>query len=647
MSGALPAPAAFADDREATPTGAGSVDQAVLVAHNLKLIKKDGLLFKDHSKDGVLHPYEDWRLPAEDRARDLVGRMTLAEKAGTMVHPIAAASATSYYYDELPAGYPPVFQAVRPAVTEKFVTTLLSMFTADATTLATEHNHIQEVAEEARLGIPVSMSTDPRNGFTSVTGQSTAAGNFTKWPGMLGFAAIGDKRLVRQFADYARQEYQAVGLNIALSPQADLATEPRWSRINGTFGEDVDAVDDLVDAYIRGFQHGSDGIGSQSIVCVVKHFVGHGAEVNGYDAHFGYGKYVAFPGHNFASHVRPFRTAVNKSHVGSVMSAYPILQDITVAGRPLEQVGVSFNHQLLTEVLRHDIGFEGVVLTDWLVTDDAPASLEDATGGHPWGVEDLTEQQRFVKAIGAGVDQIGGTSNTDKIIAAVQGGQVAERRLDASVYRILLQKFRQGLFENPFSDVETAPSTLGNHTFAAAARRAEHRSVVLLQNDGTLPLSSKGSPKVYGYKLDTEVMSAAGLTPVDTPAEADLAVLRMGTPRSGVRNTDLDFKDTNADYQALVSAHGAGVPVVAAVQLDRPTILDNVQDKVAGLVVHFGLSDEGLLDVLTGKARPEGRLPFDLPSDMASVAAQQPDVPYDAAHPLYRHGFGLSYRGRS
>lgn len=629
----------------AVPAGAARPAQPRLVGRSVPFIRKDGLLFKDHSKDGRLHPYEDWRLPAEVRARDLVGRMTLAEKAGTMVHPIAGAG-TSYFLDEVPAGYPAVFQPVRPMITDRHVTTLLSMFSTRTSVLVSQNNTLQEIAEGGRLGIPLTLSTDPRNGFAALGGQSSPAGDFTRWPGTLGFAAIGDRDLVREFADTARQEYRAAGFSVALSPQADIAAEPRWTRINGTFGEDVDVVTDLTAQYIRGFQHGSGGIGPRSVVCVVKHFAGHGAQVNGYDSHFLYGKYAAFSGHGFPAHVEPFRAAVHEAGVGSVMTMYSIAQDVTLFGRPLEQVGAAFNRQLVTELLRRDIGFDGVVLTDWQVTDAPPTDPEDPVSGKPWGVEDLTEKERFVKAIDAGVDQFGGTSSTDRIVEAVEDGSVTERRIDASVFRILLQKFRQGLFEAPYADPEFAERTVGNATFKAAARRAQHRSVVLLQNrDGILPLGIRGGSgtKVYGYGLSAAALTAYGMTAVADPAQADLAVLLLQTPRSGEHRADLDYKEANADYQAVLAVHTAGIPSVAAVQLDRPAILTNIRDKVTGLVAHFGLSEEALLDVLTGRARPEGRLPFDLPSTPESVLAQRPDLPYDLRRPLYRRGFGLTY----
>ncbi|WP_329264593.1 glycoside hydrolase family 3 C-terminal domain-containing protein [Streptomyces sp. NBC_01478] len=623
----------------AVPAGTGRRAQPRLVGRNVPFIRKDGLLFKDQSKDGRLHPYEDWRLPAEVRARDLVGRMTLAEKAGTMVHPLAGA-ATAYFLDEVPAGYPAVYKPIRPMIADRHITSLLSMFATETAVLVSQNNTLQEIAETGRLGIPLSLSTDPRNGFAALGGQSSPAGEFTKWPGTLGFAAIGDRDLVRAFADTARQEYRAVGFSIALSPQADLATEPRWNRINGTFGEDVDVVTDLTAQYIRGFQHGSGGIGPESVVCVVKHFAGHGAQVGGYDSHFLYGKYAAFPGHGFPAHVRPFRTAVHGARVGSVMTMYSIAQQVTLFGRPLEQVGAAFNRQLITDLLRRDIGFDGVVLTDWQVTDDPPTDPEDPVSGKPWGVETLTEEERFAKAIDAGADQFGGTSSTDRIVAAVQDGRVDERRIDASVFRILLQKFRQGLFEAPFADLDVAQRTVGNGTFRAAALRAQHRSVVLLQNrDRVLPLRAGSGTKVYGYGLSAAALTAYGLTPVADPARADLAVLLLQTPRSGLHLADLDYKDTNADYQAVLAVRAAGIPSVAAVQLDRPAILTDIRDKVTALVAHFGLSEEALLDVLTGRARPEGRLPFDLPATPASVVAQRPDLPYDLEQPLYRRGF--------
>jgi beta-glucosidase len=620
--------------------------QPELGARGVDILEVDGLRFKDLSKDGVLHPYEDWRLTPEERAADLVGRMTLAEKAGTMVHPVAANSETGYYLDDLPDGSPPYACAVRPGVTGLHITSLLSRLSTDAGTLAAEHNAIQEIAEGTRLGIPVSLSTDPRNRFSAREGQSVGAGSFTRWPGTLGFAAIGKTALVREFADACRQEYDAVGFAVALSPQADLATEPRWGRINGTFGEDVKVVGELVTAYIEGFQGGAEGVsGPGDVVAVVKHFAGYGAQHNGYDSHYAYGKYADFYGDaSFPEHVRPFRRAV-AAGVGSVMPTYSILRDVYVGGRPLEQVGAGFNRQLLTELLRGDLGFTGVILSDWQITRDPATDPEDSTGGKPWGVEELSERQRLVKAVRAGVDQFGGTTDAAGIVAAVNAGELDEARIDASVQRVLVQKFRQGLFENPYREVEAAARIVGNADFAEASRRAQARSMVLLENGGgLLPLAGSGSGsgsdvRVFTRGMDNAALAAYGMTATDQLGEADLAILRVATPSSGDHGTDLDFPPENADYRAIEAAASAGVPTVVAVQLDRPAILTNVRERADALLAHFGTSDEALLDVLTGAATPEGRLPFALPASMAAVREQLSDVAFDIQDPLYPYGY--------
>jgi beta-glucosidase len=620
--------------------------QPELGARRVGIIEVDGLRFRDLSKDGVLHPYEDWRLPAEERARDLVGRMTLAEKAGTMVHPVAASSPAGYLIDQPSQPLPPYACAVRPGITGHHVTSMLSRLSLAAADLTAQHNTVQEIAEGTRLGIPVSLSSDPRNRFTSTAGQSVSAGDFTRWPGSLGFAAIGDAGLVREFADACRQEYLAVGLAVALSPQADIATEPRWGRVNGTFGEDVAVVTELTAAYIEGFQQGADGIGAGSVVAVVKHFAGYGAQRNGYDSHYAYGKYADFPGGAFPTHVRPFRRAV-ATGVGSVMPTYSILRGVTLDGRPLEQVGAAFNRQLLTGLLRGDLGFDGVIVTDWQVTNQPVTGDEtDSTGGKPWGVEELSNQERFVKAIQAGTDQFGGAADPSPIIAAVEAGQLTERRIDESVHRILTQKFRQGLFENPYRDAAEAARVVGKARFAERSLTAQRRSVVLLENkqrDGrpTLPLRGEGLA-VFARGIDEAALRAHGMTAVADPAEADVAILRLRTPASGHRGTRLDFAPEHPDYRAIAAAADA-VPTIVAIHLDRPAILTNVRDRADALLAHFGIGDDALIDVLTGVASPQGRLPFDLPSSMTAVESQRSDVAFDAESPLYGHGYGLSY----
>src|SRR5678815_5661898 len=379
---------------QARPAGGAPPSQPQLGTRGVPIIQRDGLRFKDLNRSGAVDSYEDWRLTPEARARDLVGRMTLEEKAGTMMHGTArgvgpmAMAGVGTTYDTA---------ANRALIDGAKVRSMIARLGGEPAALAAQNNALQEIAERTRLGIPVTVSTDPRHHFQSVLGASITEGQFSQWPETLGFAALGDTALMKRFGDVARQEYRAVGIHMALSPQADLATEPRWSRINGTFGEDADLAGRLVGAYVAGFQHGTRGVDSVGVQTVVKHWVGYGAAKEGFDSHNYYGRFATFPGANFEYHVRPFLPAF-AANVAGVMPTYSILEGATWDGKPLEPVGAGFNHQLLTDVLRGRYGFRGIVLTDWAITNDcsercragAPAGQRPSFAdlGMPWGVED-------------------------------------------------------------------------------------------------------------------------------------------------------------------------------------------------------------------------------------------------------------------
>ncbi|WNG24377.1 glycoside hydrolase family 3 protein [Cystobacter fuscus] len=628
--------------------------QVELGGRGVGFIVKEGLRFKDLNKNGQVELYEDWRRTPEERARDLLGRMTLREKAGVMMHGTAPTQQTEGVsrYDRALA---------TRMISEKGVNSFITRLEGDARLLAEENNALQEIAEATRLGIPATLSTDPRNHFQFTPGASIAAGSFSQWPEALGFAAIGDEALVRRFGDIARREYRAVGIQEALSPQADLATEPRWARVHGTFGEDAGLARKLVRAYIEGFQDGGEGIGKGSVVAVVKHWAGYGAAKDGFDSHNAYGQYAVFPGNNFEYHLEPFEGAF-AAKTGGVMPTYSILQGVTLKGQPLEQVGGGFNKQLLMDLLRGRYGFDGVILSDWAITNDCdeacrhgapPGQAPSFVGfGTPWGVEHLSRVERFAKGVNAGLDQFGGVDDPDALVEAVHAGLVTEARLDESVYRILLQKFQQGLFENPFVDVERAGEVVGSSAFQDEATEAQRRSLVLLENkDKLLPLGAH-IRKVYLHGIEGAVAAGYGLTVVDTPEEADVAILRTVTPFEtlhpqyvfGLRQHEgnLAFEEGNADHEAIQRV-SAQVPTIVTVYLDRPAILTNVKDKVSALLGNFGVSDSALFDVLMGRASPQGKLPFELPSSMAEVAAGRSDMPHDTAHPLYPLFFGLSY----
>jgi len=635
------------------------------------VLRQDGLQFRDLNRNGVLDPYEDWRLTPEQRARDLVARMTLEEKAGMMMHgtaraarggPMAGAGAGSQYDTA-------TNRALIDSVHVNSMITRLggllgSGAGSDPVSLATQNNVLQAIAERTRLGIPVTISTDPRHHFQYVFGATSQPSGFSQWPEPIGFAAIGDSSVMRRFGDIARQEYRAVGMHMALSPQADLATEPRWPRIQGTFGEDAALAERLVHAYVTGFQHGTAGVDSAGVVTVVKHWVGYGAAKDGWDSHAYYGRFAAFPGHNFAYHIRPFLGAFS-AHVGGVMPTYSILEEATWHGQPIEPVGAGFNRQLLTDMLRDRYEFRGIILTDWAITSDCAERCRNgappgerpsfADVGMPWGVERLSMRARFVKAVQAGVDQFGGTERADLLVDAVREGELTEARLDSSVVRILTQKFALGLFEHPYVNPDSAARLVGSDAFKAAALDAQRRSLVLLENNGRiLPLRSPQGRalRVYLHGIAPDAAAHEGWTVVTDPKQADVAIVRLNAPFERLHpqyvfgqffhEGSLAFPDGDPDYEAFKAA-SAAAPTIVTVYLDRPAILTPLKAKARALIANFGVSDAALIDVLTGRSPPEGKLPFELPSSMEAVQAQRSDVPHDSARPLYPFGFGRSY----
>jgi beta-glucosidase len=333
-------------------SGGDAPKQPTLGHRSVPLLTVDGLTFKDLNRNGKLDPYEDWRLPAEVRAADLVQKLSLEELAGLMVHGTLPSIGP---LGSIGVGEEYDLATIRQMINEEHVNTFITRLNTSAEIFAKQNNEVQAIAESSRWGIPVIISSDPRNHFDHVLGASTQAKAFSMWPEPLGFAALNDPELTRRFGDVARQEYEAVGIRESLAPQADLATEPRWARINGTFGEDPEIAKRMVEAYVTGIQNGPNGLNSGSVSAVVKHWAGYGAAKDGWDSHNYYGRYAEFSGNNFAQHLIPF-TGAFEAHVGSVMPTYSILQNLSLDEKPVEQVGAGFNHQLLTDLLRTKYG---------------------------------------------------------------------------------------------------------------------------------------------------------------------------------------------------------------------------------------------------------------------------------------------------
>ena len=628
-----------------TVDGKAVPPQAKLTRRDVPLVYSDGLAFKDLNRNGKLDPYEDWRLTPEQRARDLMGRMSLEEKAGIMTQ------------DYIPQANLGTLEVLQPLVQKKFIGYFGSGVSASPRSLAEMANTIQKFAEDTRLGIPVILSSDPRNHFTGAFGVGADAGRFSRWPDPPGLAATGDVALVHHFAQVASQEYRAVGIRMALSPQADLATEPRWGRTSGTFGSDSAAAGRFVGAYIEGFQGGRGGLGPNSVATVVKHWVAYGAEPGGYDAHNPYGKELAFSEGRFSDHIAPFLDAIAAGAAGMMPTYGKPPEGLLINGRQAERVGAGFSRQMLTELLRDKYKFRGVIVSDYKITDNCAEDCQAGTFdmarmGMPWGVEQLSKQERAAKAINAGVDQIGGTNETSIIVDAVKNGSITMTRIDQSVFRLLVQKFQLGIFEDPYVDADLAEKVVGAPDLMAAALDAQHRSLVLLENRaGILPVQTK--KKVWLWKVSPQVAADYGFVVVEKIEDADLAIARISTPFTVVHPTylfgnilhegPLSFTPENPDRHAVESAAAAHVPVVVVVNLDRAAVLTPIRDVAAALVADFGASDQAILDVLVGRATPQGHLPFELPSSDAAVEKQKPDAANDSENPLYPYGFGLQY----
>lgn len=603
----------------------------------------EGVEFRDLNKNGKLDVYEDSRLPVEERVNDLVAQMSLEEKAGSMFITMIGMTPEGDLLDK------PFFTSnsldimmatMMPSSSEMLINRKMNSFNIlhahQANILARYNNNVQLIGERTRLGIPITIASDPRHGSEHNPGAALSTPTFSQWPTSLGLAATRDTLLVREFGNIARQEYLATGIRLALHPMADLATEPRWGRANGTFGEDAELSAMMTKAYVLGFQ--GDSLGSESVACMTKHFSGGGPQANGEDAHFPYGKDQVYPGNNFDYHLIPFEKGAFPAKTAQIMPYYGIPVDQTD-----ENVAFAFNKTIITTMLREQYGFEGVICTDWNIINGT--AVGDARA---WGVEDLSPLERTKKVIDAGCDQFGGESSPELIIELVKSGQLTEARIDESVKRIMRDKFRLGLFDDPYINEGGANQIAGKEAFRELGRLAQAKSTVLLKNDNILPL--KKGTKIYADGvIDSELFGTLGEI-VSNPMEADVILKRIGTPyderdayflESFFHQGRLFYSDEEKkEILDLISKK----PSVVVVNLDRAAILTDISEASDALLADFGLSDEVLNQLLFGGLSPEGKLPFELPSTWEAVENQHEDVPYDSKDPLYKFGYGLTYQ---
>ncbi len=558
----------------------------------VKLVFDKGFAFKDLNKNGELDRYEDWRLSPDERARDLASKLSIDEIAGLMLysaHQSVPAGSTRFMggtyngkpFDESGAQPFDLSDQQMKFLTEDNLRHVLVTRVQSPEVAALWNNKIQALCESIGFGIPANNSSDPRHQATSTAEYNVGSqGQISMWPSSLGMAATFDPSLVKNFGEIASREYRALGITTALSPQIDLASEPRWGRFDGTFGESPRISADMAKAYVDGFQTSTgadeiaDGWGFKSVNAMIKHWPGGGPEEGGRDGHYSFGKYAVYPGNNFNDHLIPFTEGGLKldgptKMASAIMPYYTISYGIdTVNG---ENVGNAYSRYLITDLLRGTYGYDGVACTDWGVTHDNPAV--NSFGTASWGVESLTVAERHYKAIMAGMDQFGGNNDKGPVVEAYNmgvkehGEEFMRKRFEESAVRLLKNIFRTGLFENPYLDVEVTKSTVGNSDFMKAGYDAQIKSIVMVKNtNNTLPLKNQlrvyvpkrfipagrnffgmETPSSNEYPVSIDVVSKY-FTVTDNPAEADFALVRITSPNSGSGYDPADVKKGGNGY---------------------------------------------------------------------------------------------------
>jgi beta-glucosidase len=520
-------------------------------ASGVKILKQGNLSFKDLNRNGALDSYEDWRLPAAVRARDLAGKLSLEQIAGLMLYSSHQAipardmgfSRGTYNGKTLKESgllSSDLSDQQKEFLTKDHLRHVLITTVESPEVAAKWNNNAQALAESIGFGIPINTSSDPRHTAVAKTEYNAGSGGkISMWPESLGLAATFDPALVESFGAIAAKEYRALGIATALSPQVDLGTEPRWNRINGTFGEDARLSADLGRAYIDGFQTSKgkdeikDGWGFGSVNAMVKHWPGGGPEEGGRDGHFAYGKFAVYPGNAFKTHLIPFTDGAFKLNgktkmASAVMPYYTIsnLQDNVYK----ENVGNGYSKYIINDLLRKQYGYDGVVCTDWGITRNE-GQYPDEFRGKPWGVEKLTEVERHYKVIMAGVDQFGGNNAAGPILDAYKlgvkehGESHMRKRFEESAVRLLMNIFRLGLFENPYLDPESTKATVGKAEFMEAGYQAQLKSIVLLKNKAkVLPLRQGTVVYVPKRKVPASRDWFGNVTPerVEDPVSVDL-----------------------------------------------------------------------------------------------------------------------------
>lgn len=562
---------------------------------NGRIIEQDGFVFRDLAGTGTLLPYEDWRLSFAQRAKDLADRLSPEQRIGLMLHsssqPVPAMpgqmeTVGTYHgktFPESDAANPwDLTDQQKDMLSRLGVRHFLVSKLQNVETAVRWSNNLQSMAESLPFGIPVNLSSDPRHGAGGEDAEfHAAAADVSQWPEGLALAAAASPETASRFARVMAKEYRALGIATFLGPQIDLASDPRWFRVRDTLGSDVALEIKLAQSFCDGLQTtpGSPtGWGRDSVLAMAKHWPGGGTGEGGRDAHYPFGKYAIYPGGNFEEHLRPFtegafRLPGKTKCCAAIMPYYTISWQQDVKNH--ENVGNSYSEYIIKDLLIEKYGYEGVICTDWgIIRDKTPHVGMYVLGGKCHGVENWPQEERILRLICNGVNQFGGLDQREKVDLAYSlgceryGKEFMDGKLYLSAYKLLLNMFRVGLFDDPYLDEAESKAVVGCEAFKQMGLEAQRSSVVLLKNKGSvLPLAEK--TKVYVPNRHVEAhysfvrmrVPAQDVAPVrdslleqsfirvPTPEEAEAAIVFIDSPL-GRNGYEFNMMDRNPQPEA-------------------------------------------------------------------------------------------------
>lgn len=585
---ALAAPAPVqTEDGYATVANAKGPVLGFMQSSGVTILEKDGKYFKDMNRNGKLDAYEDWRLSPDDRARDLAERLSTEEIAGLMLYSNHQREMTEELTEEQ-----------KKMLRDDHVRTVLNAASGAGNAITAKWNNaLQAYAESLPFAIPANTSSDPRS---DARGNGVylkdVTGGVSRWPNNLGIAATFDPNVAREFGAISSKEYRLLGIGTGLSPQIDLATDPRWTRNYGTFGEDPALARDMARAMIDGMQstyaNGRDmGWGAESVNAMMKHWPGDGVGEGGREAHSKYGKYAVYPGDAFRTQLVPFvegglKLAGKTKMPSAVMSSYSIAW--SEDGRYGELVGSAFSEYKIG-LLRGTYKYDGVICTDWCVT-HTPGEKEGPAGlSMAWGVESGTEGSRHYKALMAGVDQFGGNNAIAPVLEAYETGvkehgkDFMDARFRQSARRLLRNIFQLGLFENPYLDVKKTVEEVGNPADKARGYEAQLKSVVMLKNRGGVIQKAAETrekpvvyiPMIYRPVMENKIFGSYAPANWSLPVDREAAEKYFDIVTDTILPLSAKDKDGNPmagerDIKRLSAEEAAKADFVLAV-IDNPT----------------------------------------------------------------------------